>query len=57
MFYKKGLLKNFPKQENGKNLCRSLLFNKVAGLQLYRKETPAKVFCLELCKKILENLF
>ena len=57
MFYKKDLLKNFPKQEKGENLCRSLLFNKVAGLQLYRKETPAKVFCLELCKKILENLF
>ena len=34
VFCKKGVLKNFTKF-NGKHLCQSLLFNKVAGLQLY----------------------
>ena len=31
VLYKKGVLKNFPKF-TGKHLCRSLFFNKVAGL-------------------------
>ena len=33
LFYEKGVLKNFPKF-TGKHLCKSLFFNKVAGLVL-----------------------
>ena len=36
VFYKKAVLRNFTKFI-GKDLCQSLFFNKVAGLQLYLK--------------------
>ena len=52
---KKGVLRNFAKF-TGKHLCQSLFFNKVAGLQLYRKETLAQVFSCEFCE-ISKNTF
>ena len=41
MFYKKGVLENLAKF-TGKNLCRSLFFNKVAGLQSNSFNFPKK---------------
>ena len=40
---KKGVLKNFTKV-TGKHLCWNLFFNKVAGLNFIKKETPMQVF-------------
>ena len=54
MFCKKGIPKNFTKF-TGKHLCRSLFFNKVAGLRL-KKESPAQVFSCEFCE-ISKNTF
>ena len=53
MFYKKNFLENFA-IFTGKRLCS--FFNKNAGLQLYRKETPAQVFSYEFCQ-IFKNTF
>ena len=51
VFCKKGFLKDFAKI-TGKHLCRSLLFNKVAGsvYNFIKKETLAPVFPCEFCK-------
>ena len=51
-FYKRGVLKNFAKF-SGKRLCRSLCFNKVAGLMdatLLKKENATHVFSYEFCE-------
>ena len=55
VFCKKGILRNFAKL-TGKHLCHSLFFNKVAGLQLHKKETMPQVFSCEFCK-IFKNIF
>ena len=49
MFYIKEFLENFAKF-TGKNLCQSLFFNKVAGLQLYQKRGSDTVVSCEFCK-------
>ena len=51
VFYKKGVLGYFAKF-TGKHPCKSLFFNKVAGLTpetLLKKETLAQVFSSEFC--------
>ena len=55
---KKGALRNFAKL-TGKDLCQSLLFNKVAGLwpvTLLKKVTLAQAFLCEFCE-IFKNTF
>ena len=53
----KGVLRNFAKF-TGKHLCKSLFFNKVAGLicNFIKKETPTQVFSCEFCE-ISKNTF
>ena len=47
MSVKKGGLRNFTKF-TGKHLCKSLFFNKVAGLRpLQVHNPPLKIFCLK----------
>ena len=43
VFCKKGILRNFAKL-TGKHLCQSLFFNRVAGLQLYKKRLCHRSF-------------
>ena len=43
-------------QNSQENLCQSLLFNKVAGLQLYWKNTLAQLFSYDICE-IFRNKF
>ena len=52
---KKGVLRNL-KKFIGKHLCQGLLFNKVADLNLVKKETLAQVFYCEFCE-ILKTTF
>ena len=52
---KKGVFRNFAKF-TGKDLCQSLLFNKVAGPGFIKKETLAQVSSREFCK-ISKNTF
>ena len=52
---RKGVLRNFAKFI-GINLCQSLFFNKVAGLNLIKKETLLLVFSSEFCE-ISKNTF
>ena len=52
VFFEKGVLRNFAKFK-GKDLCRSLFLDKVAGLRpatLLKKETLAQVFSCEFVK-------
>ena len=56
---KKGVLKIFAKL-TGKHLSQSLLFNKVAGLRLWRMYFPmnfAKLLRIPILKNICERLF
>ena len=43
VFCKKGILRNFAKL-TGKHLCQSLFFNRVAGLQLYKRDSVTGLF-------------
>ena len=52
---KKGVLRNL-KKFTGKHLCQGLLFNKVADLNLVKKETLAQVFSCEFFE-ILKTTF
>ena len=59
-YVKKGILGKFAKF-TGKHLCKSLFFNKVAGLRpkasnFIKKETLAQVFSCKLCE-ISKNTF
>ena len=54
-FVKTGGLKNYAKFTR-KHLCWSLVFRKVAGLRLAKKETPTQVFSCEFCE-IFKNTF
>ena len=57
VFCKRGVLRIFAKL-TGKHLCRSLFFNKVAGLRSATslKETLAQVFSSEFCEHLfLQN--
>ena len=52
VFCKNDVLRNFAKF-TGKRLCKSLFFNKVAGLgpaSFIKKETLAQVFSCEFCE-------
>ena len=57
MFFKIGVLKNFPKFI-GKHLCRSLLFNKI---DFIKKETPTQAYFCEFSdfkkQRFLDNFF
>ena len=58
---KKDVLKNFAKF-TGKQLCWSLLFNKVAVIKLQacnfiKKETPTQVFPCEFCEILKNTIF
>ena len=55
VFCKKDVLRNFTKFTR-KPLCRSLFFNKVAGLRLIKRQTLAQVFSCEFCE-ISKNIF
>ena len=58
MLCKKDVLENFAKF-TGKHLCKSLLFNKVAGLRpatLLKNEILTQVFSCEICE-IFKNTF
>ena len=50
-----GVLENFAKF-TGKHLWQNLFFNKVAGLQLIKKETVAQMFSCEF-SEIFRNTF
>ena len=55
-FMKRGVLRNFAKF-TGKNLCQSIVFNKVADVcNFIKKDTPAQVFSCEFCE-ISKNTF
>ena len=58
MFYKKCVLRNFAKYK-GKQLCQSLLFNKVAGLRPSNLLTEAlgQVFSGEFCEILKSKFF
>ena len=55
VLWKKVILRNFTKL-TGKHLCNSLLFNKVAGPRLIKKETLVQVFSCKFCE-ISNNTF
>ena len=55
LFNEKVVLKHFPKF--GKHLCRSILFNKVAGRSTLLKKDPGIGVALWLLRKFQEHLF
>ena len=54
MFHKIVVLKNFIKYTR-KDICRSLFFNKIAGLK--RRETPGQVLSCKFCKNFKNTYF
>ena len=58
VFCKKSVLRNFAKF-TGKQLCKSLFFNKIVGLRhnFIKKETLAQVFSYEFCEISKNTVF